>query len=372
MHHTDHVSADDIDRLLEETTGPCVSIYLPTTPVTMHTDQDQIRLKNLRGEAFERLMARGVRRPDADAILLPVDEAMDDPGFWPYLSDGLAIFCSPATHALYRLPLSPRPTVEVGERFLLKPLLPLLTEDGVFYVLALSENAVRLFEGTRHHVGEIQLKDLPANMSAALAMRGRDQGRGPRRRWQGDEGQKLLYRKYFLQIDRALRPLYGDFADPLVLAGVDYLLPIFHEASSYRHLVAQGIAGNPEQLSPEELLARAWPIVEPILAEPRRAALEKYRALRGTGRTSDDLETVLAAALDGRIEALFLNLAATTFGVFDPATRAAVVRDTPGPGDVDLAARAARWAYRSGAEIFAGEPPDVPEGSSIAAVFRYT
>jgi hypothetical protein len=249
--------------------------------------------------------------------------------------------------------------------------------------MACSENQTRLFEGTRHHVAEVQLKDLPSNMSAALEMRGRDPDQPPKRlgrrpryggggRWHvGDEGQKILYRKYFLQIDRALRPLYGNFSDPLVIAGVGYLLPIFREASSYRHLAVQGIPGNPEHLSAQELHAKAWPIVEPILAEPRRAALERYRALRGTGRTSDDLETVLSAALDGRVESLFLNLAVARYGVFDHAARSAVVRDTPEPGDVDLAARAARWAYRTGAEIFAGEPPDIPEGSSIAAVFRY-
>jgi hypothetical protein len=372
MHYTDHIAQDDVEQLLAETTGPCVSIYLPTTPITPHTDQDQIRLKNLRAEAFERLLARGIRRPDAEAILLPVDEALEDPGFWPYLSDGLAIFCAPAMHALFRVPLSPRPTLEVGERFLLKPLLPLLTEDGIFYVLALSENEARLFEGTRHHVAQIQLEDLPASMAAALAMRGRDPDQPPRRRWHvGDEGQKILYRKYFLQIDRALRPLYGGFSDPLVLAGVDHLLPIFREASSYPHLVATGISGNPERLSAKELHAEAWPIMEPILAGPRRAALARYGALRGTGRTSNDVETILSAALEGRVESLFLNLAISAYGAFDETTRSAVVRETPEPGDVDLSAWAARWAYRTGADIFAGEPPEVPHDSPIAAVFRY-
>ena len=67
--------------------------------------------------------------------------------------------------------------------------------------------------------------------------------------WQGDEAQKTLYRKYFTQIDRVLRPYFADHSEPLVVAGVDYLLPIFREASSYRHLVPQGIPGNPEELT---------------------------------------------------------------------------------------------------------------------------
>lgn len=371
MPYTDHLRDDDMDRLLGETTGPCVSVYLPTSPVTQHTDKDRITLKNLRGEAFDRLQDQGVGRSDAEAILLPVDDILEDDGFWPYLSDGLAIFSSPRTHAVYRLPLSPAPSVGVGERFILKPLIPLLTEDGLFHIIAVSQDEVRLFEGTRHHVSEVHLDTLPGNIADALRMRGREPGRGPLRRWQGDEGQKLLYRKFFLQIDRALRPYYGSHSDPLVLAGVDYLFPIFREACSYRHLAEEAIVGNPEHLTAADLHAKAWPIVEPIFARPRREALETYRALQGTGRTSDDLETILGAALDGRVATLFVSLRAEPFGTFDPAARTAEVRDAPQPGDVDLAAQAARWAYGTGAEIFGGEPPDIPEGGPVAAVFRY-
>ena len=174
-----------------------------------------------------------------------------------------------------------------------------------------------------------------------------------------------------MQIDRVLRPLYGQHSEPLVIAGVDYLLPIYRQANSYRHLVPEGIEGSPENLTAKELHEKAWPLVEPIFAKPRQEALENYRALHGTGRTADDLDGVLAAALDGRIKTLFVNLTTDVFGTFEESTRKAVVHDTPERGDVDLCARAARWVYSTGGQIFGGEPPQIPQQGPLAAILRY-
>lgn len=371
MHHTDRIFPNDIDLLLDTKADPCVSMYLPTHPVTLHSDKDRIRLKNFRAEAFSKLLARDIRRPDAESILFPVDQLLEDEAFWPYLSDGLAIFCSPGPHAVFRLPISPSPTLTVGDRFLLKPLLPLLSESEIFYIMAISGNEVRLFEGTRHHVSEIRISELPANMAEALKLGGREPNRAPQRLWQGDEGQKALYRNYFLHIDRVLRPLYKDLSHPLVVAAVDYLLPIFREASSYRHILPLGITGNPDQLSAEELHAQAWPIVESLFSSPRRKALEEYQALRGSGKTTQEIQTILSAALDGRVKILFLSLSTDVFGSFDPSTRALEVRQDPLAGDIDLCAQAARWVYRTGGLLFGGEPPDIPSGGPMTAVFRY-
>ena len=191
MPYTDHLTAEDVEQLLEETTGPCVSLYLPTTPVTSGTDKDRIQLKNLHTAAFDELLKREVRRPDAEDILLPVDELLDDESFWPYLSDGLAIFCSAKTHATFRLPISPQPSWRVSERFILKPLIPLFNEDGIFYIMALSRNEIRFFEGTRYHVAELPTGDIPKSMSDALKIRKRPSMSAPGKIL-GDEGQKEI------------------------------------------------------------------------------------------------------------------------------------------------------------------------------------
>lgn len=371
MPHHDILTLEDIDALIGARDGPCVSIFLPTARVTRETDQDRIQLKNFRNEAFERLMKdHGLRRPDAELLLEPADELLEDSSFWPYLSDGLVLFLEPETHFMFRLAESFAPRLVVGSRFVVKPLIPLFSATGVYYVLALSRSEVRLVEGTRYGASEIKVDEMPRNMAHALTMRGREGERAPKKQWQGDEGQKTLYRKFFLQIDRVLRPYYGGRSDPLVLAGVDYLLPIFREATGYRHLVPEGIPGNPDELSEEEIHTRAWPLVEPVLDAPRREALQQLASLRGTTRMTDDITTILGGAYDGRVQTLFVDTETNVFGTFDPDTRETVVHDGEGQ-DIDLGGLAARWVYARGGQVYAATKEDIPSGRPLSAIMRY-
>ena len=61
-----------------------------------------------------------------------------------------------------------------GDRFHLKPLLPLLTGDGRFYVLAVSQNAVRLLQGTRHSIHEIRPELMPKSFADATHFWGKE------------------------------------------------------------------------------------------------------------------------------------------------------------------------------------------------------
>lgn len=372
MTYHDRFTLDDLDALVARREGPCVSFFVPTTPLTRDAERDRIQLKNLRARAFEALTDdRGLRRPDAEAILAPVDEWLDDETFWRQLGEGLAVFVEPGAHRVFRLAERFEPRVAVGDRFVVKPLVPLLSAAGTYHLVALSRNAVRVLEGTRHGAHAIDVTGLPADMTDALGEEGaRERASG--RTWQGDEGQKLLYRKYFRQVDRALRPLYTGRPEPLVLAGVDYLLPIFRDVTGAAHVVPGGVEGNPDRLSASELHAKAWPLVEPQLDAPRRSALGQLAELRGTPRVTDDVSTILGAAHDGRVGALFVDQHRDLFGTFDRDTRETVVHgDGAEPGDVDLTSVAARWTLARGGDVFEATGHEALDGRPVAAIMRY-
>ena len=63
--------------------------------------------------------------------------------------------------------------------------------------------------------------------------------------------------RYFRRIDTALRPVLREQRAPLVLAGVQYLLPIYREVSSYPHITEPELPGNPDHLSEPQLHGRA-------------------------------------------------------------------------------------------------------------------
>ena len=55
--HTDIPTHTEVERLLAVRDGPCVSIYLATTPITPDADASRIELKNLGAAASNELEA---------------------------------------------------------------------------------------------------------------------------------------------------------------------------------------------------------------------------------------------------------------------------------------------------------------------------
>lgn len=148
----DIFSRDELRPLIEVHTVGCisVSIYMPTFRAgRADVQQNPVRLKNLLREAQERLEKIGLRRAEAHAYLGPAQSLLDDGTFWLDMSDGLVVFLSKDYFRYYRLPTEFTELVVVANRFHIKPLLPMLATDGRFYVLAISQNTVRLLQCTR-------------------------------------------------------------------------------------------------------------------------------------------------------------------------------------------------------------------------------
>ena len=121
-----------------------------------------------------------------------------------------------------------------------------------------------------------------------------------------DYDAKPLILQHFRRVDEALRELLAGDQAPVVLAGVRYLQAIYHEANTHPQLLPAGIDGRPRDTSSDQLHRRTWALVEPLLRGHDTAAATGYRALQGTGRTSNTSEEVFAAARQGRRETLFL------------------------------------------------------------------
>ena len=62
------------------------------------------------------------------------------------------------------MPLTLRDDVVVADHFAVKQLIPLFTEDGRFYVLALSQKQVRFFVATRTGIQERAVPEMPKNI----------------------------------------------------------------------------------------------------------------------------------------------------------------------------------------------------------------
>jgi len=380
----------DLQRLIQERGDPAVTITMPTHRAGDQIQQDPIRLKNLLDEAEERLHTWGMRTAEARSLLEPIRDLTVLEGFWEQSSDGMALFRTADAFHLYRLPLSIAAEVKVSDRYHLKHLMPLLSGDGRFYILALSQNEVRLLHGTRDRVDTVELEDVPLSLAEALEYE------DPERRLQwhtstarptgslrpavfhghgvtGDESHKDRILRYFQQVADGLQSILADAEAPVVLAAVEYLMPIYHEASGYPHLLEQGVAGNPEDLSAQELHDRAWAIVGPRFRRQRQEDEERFRQLQGQGSdlASTDLVEVVRAAHAQRVDIVFVAVGLHCWGRFDPSTLAVERHDEEQVGDDDLLDLAAVQAHLYGGTVYAVDAPEVPGGGKVAAIMRY-
>lgn len=366
--------------------GPCVSVYLPTHQMTPDSGQDPIRLRNLLAEAERQLVAGGLRGPVAREVLGPGRELSGPGWFWSHQSDGLAVFLAPGWSRIFRLPEAFPELVVVTGRFHVKPLLALLAAGHRFYVLALSQNEVRLLEGTPHGMQEAELAAVPRSLRDAvkyddlekelgLHIAGRG-GPGARAVFHGHgsggEVDKALLERFLRQVDDGLREVLKAETAPLVLAGVDYVQAMFRQLTRYPHVMGQGIGGNPGQLSPADLHERAWVIVQPVFTQARQQAAQRYQDAAGRGRgTASAVPQIVRAAMQGQVDTLFVAAGEQRWGTADPDTLDVASHDQRQPGDEDLLDRAAVHTLLTSGTVFTVPTRQVPGPGPAAALLRY-
>jgi hypothetical protein len=386
----DLLNIEKLQALLLNKGEICISIYMPTHPTGREQQQDPIQLKNLLSQARDRLEKRATRASEIEKLLGPAEKLLINQPFWQHQSDGLAIFITSDTLETYRLPTRFEPLLVIAENFHIKPVLPFVSGNEQFYILALSQNEVRLLQGNRYTVSELGLQNTPTSLTEALWFD------DPERQLQfhtgtatpnststrpsifhghgaPDHDTKTVLLRYFQKVNRGIMEILSEEQIPLVLAGVDYLLPIYQEANAYPHLIEDVITGNPDELSATELHQKAWELVKPIFAKNMQKDLKRYQELSGSERAlaSDELTEIVKAAHHGRVESLFVTLGVQVWGRYDK-NQATVEQDRKfQPGDQDLLDLAATQTLLNGGKVYALEPNEMP-ARMISAIYRFS
>jgi hypothetical protein len=382
----DNFGFPDLRRLIETREGPCVTICMPTHVFGPEEQQDVIRLKNLADQAELQLADGWLRGPEARDLIVAVRNLPNEYDFWENRSHGLAIFLNRESLLRFRVPICLNELVVVNHRFHVRPLLPLLSSRDRFYILALSQHHTRLFEANQFQVEQVDVKGLPQRIEEALALDGADRGmqshsvmragKGKQSSsFHGQGGVKDTHKddlmSFFRLVDEAIMPVLNNETHPLILAGVDYLLPIFRKTCHYKHLVKPQLEGNCDHLRAREVHTRVWPLVEPLLSHGVKQAAAKYSGLAGTEKVTNDPRKVLSAACNGRIETLFIALDRHIWGECDPMGHVLELHDEQQSGDQDLIDLALVQTLQYGGRIYAVSADEMPTAEPLAAVMRF-
>ncbi len=381
---------ENLRALTERQQWPCISLYLPTHRAgRKETQEDPIRLKNAVAEAKEQLTQAGYPKEAGVALLEPAADLITSRDFWLQRADGLALFLAPGLFQYYRVPLKLQDEVVVADHFTVKQLIPLFSEDGRFFILALSQKHIHFFEATRTSIQERTVPDLLKSIDdlrqfdeAQAQLQGHTMvptGRARRTdimfHGQGNIADKTTYKAEVVDYINAVCKKIEKYLDaqtaPLVLAAVEYEQAFYRENNSYHNLLEEGILGNPDELGEAQIHQTAWKIMEPHFAEARRTSLQHYADLSNTDKTSTRIEDILPAACHGRVRTLFLQTQARAWGTFDARSLAVTVHQTPTEGDMDLIDLATVCVLQNKGTIYALPREQMPAQSNVAALFRY-
>lgn len=377
----------DFFMLMKSSDAHCVSVYIPTSPDgnTVKNGQQQLVLKNRLKVLRSDLREYGLEEQQAREYLEPIEQLIEDHSFWRHQSEGLALFLNSRGLVAYQLPLQPEEFAYVSDHFYLLPLMPLLTGNGTFYILALNQQEVKLFEANRYSLTEQDISDLaPEKLEDAV---GSDfhQKSLQFRTGQGGEAGAIFHghgsakdvrgrevEKFIRAVDKGLMQFLRDKSEPLLLACDDQYYPVYKKITDYPYLFNRHIRSNPGDAKPEELHEKAWMLIEEYFQTEKKEKIKETQDLSATGKTSPDLDEIIIAAIDGRIDTLFVRKGNDRFGLYDMVNRSLIIDREMKPYHASLYNMAAVHTLLAGGHVFVVDKEDMPiKGTGINALFRY-
>jgi len=389
-------TAQELASLLAPHGAPCVSIFLPIHHRYPEAEQDPIRLRNVLG-AVERLLRERYAPEDTRVLLEPVQE-LANVELWRYWENllrkdywrtplgGIAAFRSPDFAAYYRIPMPLPELGVVADTFHIKPLLQFLQTTHRFFVLALSQKNVTLYEGAPYALGKAELPELPVTFVEAL-QNGQEEpflnlhspiGNGAAPIFHGHHGGRASERKkealalFFRAIDHAVTRLLRAERLPLVLCGLDSYQSLYRRISRYPYLAEHGVESNGAQMSLAEIHTKVWPIVSNLFQSRETAVLSEYTRLITSGRVTDNLHAIAQAAVQGRVRQLLIAEETQLWGRLDRANGDIRLHTSQqDTRDDDILDDIAEEVLSRGGEILLLPAARLPGASPIAALLRW-
>ena len=381
------ITKNDIERLDAVHSETCISIFIPTYRLGEEVLQGKnlIKLKNQLKVVKKKLALEEMGPRKIDALLAPIEELLGDSEFWRHRLDGLAIFRSDAIFETYTLPIYFKEFNYIANGFYLKSLLPMFTGDGMFYVLALELESINLYQNTRHAVTKVNIDDIiPARLEErvgydhepkSLQYKSHADERG-RALYHGhaesDRDRKNELARYFRAVNKGLITLLSNQNPPMLIATQEYLFSIYKKENSYKNLFDRPISCNLSETDKFLLHEMAWEKVEPLFDAERKEKMGLFKQYEGTGRTTSEIKQVLPAALEGKIDTLFIENQADIWGIYDLEKMHVRIDEEPLPTSVSLLNKAAVKTFLNGGQVYLLQKDEMPNRySKVNALYRY-
>ncbi len=371
---------------LSDQQAPCLSLYQPTHRHHPENEQDPIRFRNMVRE-MEISLQQLYPEADYRQLLKPFEDLGRDIDFWNHTMDGIAVLGEQGLFQVFALQRSVDEIAIVADSFHTKPLRRLLQSVDRFQVLGLNQHEIRLFEGNRDALDEIELAPgVPRTIEDALGDELSEKhdtvssyggiGAGSAPMHHGDGGKKdqadIDAERFFRAVDRAVLEHHSRPSGlPLILAALPQHHAVFHQVSHNPALMNEGINVNPDSLSIDELRERAWLVIEPQYQARLASLADEFAQANSHELGSDDIEQVAKAAAAGRVARLLIDADRLIAGRLNNESGFIKFGDLSNPLVDDLLDDLSELVVKMSGQVFVVASDMMPTQTGVAATYRY-
>jgi hypothetical protein len=254
--------------------------------------------------------------------------------------------------------------------------------------LGLSLHDIRLFEGNRHSLTEVELSaDTPKTITDALGDELTDKhttvasygGSGGKSSpmHHGHGGRKEETEKDTERFFRVVaNTIYEQYTKPtgwpLILAALTEHQSLFQKVNKNPLLLSKGITINPSSVSTDKLANMAWEIMEPEYNQKLASLVAAYEQARANGKGSDDYKEVAVAAVEGRVDTLIIEAdRIIPVRITNLVTGNTQKKDLINPKVDDLLDDMGELVMKMGGQVLVLPTGKMPSETGLAAIFRY-
>lgn len=326
--------------------------------------------------------------PDREiqSLLDPFAALGDDHDFWKHTFDGLCVLGAPGMFRVYRLQRRVPELAIVADTFHTKPLLRIVQSADRYHVLGISRQAIRLFEGNRDVLDEMDpAAGVPRTINEALgdqltephttiASYRAGAGAAVTRHGHGSRKDEVDRdtERFFRAVDRAILEKHSQPSQlPLILAALPQHHAIFRRVSRNPFLRPETLSVHPDSISLDALREKAWAAVEPRYLARLARLIDDFQQARTSGHATDDLSAIALAAAAGRVAVLMIEAERCVPARLDRETGRIEFAPLAQPDVDDLLDDLGELVITNNGRVVVAPGQRMPTETGAAAVFRF-
>lgn len=365
----------DLRDLLKTQTFPCISIYLNMGETLTERHNAKLRLKSFLKTANDVLGQNDL--PDSQSFLLkPLVSQINDLVHKPIsTAQSLAFFRSYKTAGVYPIHQTVADSLVINDSFHLKPLLPSLQHQDIYYTVVLNYRHIRLYSGRKNHFDLLRSFSLSPDGN----MEKTDTGEwlvGPKKRIAGQKEIPFYStgpsEDFVRKSEEEISGLIEEASAPLILVGSPLMRHFYRHSNRHPGLLKEEVSATFGVHESEDIRKSTWPFIEREFAKRTNSHSSFFKKMQSGSGASDNLEEIVKGVVQGRVSKLLISKNDKIFGRLERSCGTIIpLNSDQNPVGDDVLCDIAQIVLLAGGSAYVLPKNEMPTASPLAALYRW-